>query len=316
MTGFIWILLTLVVAAIYSLTMFIDNYLADVIFHGKKPEAVKPLGSLTYFVMIVVVFLVGDVTFHGMSGGLIAGLIFFGIIDALASIPYYKALKYEEATGLGILGQLTPVVALIVGVTILGEKMSTVHVAAVFLVLSAAILVILSNGFSKIKLGWKAARLMLLSIIIWVACDTAFIFFIKGRQEIFMEGFFLLLVGKMIGDTLLFSFKSWRKRLKEVWVESRWKFFSIFATNEIIYSCGQWLWRYVLIIAPTFAIASVTQNVSLLIFTFIFGICLSMIWPNFGRENINRRTILIHLLAVIMAVGGILLFHAADLPAV
>ncbi len=312
MIEFIWILLTLLVAVGYSVTMFIDNYQADVTFHGRLPEAVKPLGTMTYLMMIAVLLLIGNLNFGLLSWGLIAILVFAGLIDALASVPYYKALKYEETTGLEVLNQLTPVIALIVGIFILGENITVTHIFALLFILLAAIFIVLSNGKSKINLAKRAVFLMLIAIVTWVASDTIFIYFVKDAQEIFLESFCLLLIGKAIGDATLFGIKSWRKRLSDVWREKRWRFLSIFIANEFIYSVTECLWRYVLILAPTFALASVVENISQLIIVFLLGVLLSKIWPKFGREKLTRRVVMMHLVAVVMAISGILLFYLAD----
>ena len=57
------------------------------------------------------------------------------------------------------------------------------------------------------------------------------------------------------------------------------------------------------------AIVSVVANASMMILTFVLGIILTIIWPNFGREKLKKRRVLAHLVATVLAVIGIIMLQ-------
>jgi hypothetical protein len=42
---------------------------------------------------------------------------------------------------------------------------------------------------------------------------------------------------------------------------------------------------------------------------FFMGIVLTLIWPKFGREKLNRKNVLVHLVATMLVVIGIVLLQ-------
>ena len=100
----------------------------------------------------------------------------------------------------------------------------------------------------------------------------------------------------------------WQNRMKYIWRHKKWQFLASEGINQIICIIAEFLSRYALIIGIA-SLVSVTYNVLELIFTFILGIILSIIWPKFGREKLNRHIILAHLVATILATIGIILIR-------
>ena len=94
--------------------------------------------------------------------------------------------------------------------------------------------------------------------------------------------------------------------MKYVWRRNWPKFILFSGTNQAICIIGEFLCRYALIIG-TASLVAATYNVLELIFTFALGIILSIIWPKFGREKMERHVIVAHLIATILAAIGIIL---------
>ena len=70
-------------------------------------------------------------------------------------------------------------------------------------------------------------------------------------------------------------------------------------TSDLIY-------RFALLLGPV-AIVSAVGTATELIFTFLLGIALTLIWPKFGREKLNKRIILVHSVAIAILVVGVIL---------
>ena len=62
-------------------------------------------------------------------------------------------------------------------------------------------------------------------------------------------------------------------------------------------------------LAPAVAMASAVTKTLHPIMVFSFGVVLSVLWPNFGREKVKRKAILTHLTATAVAVVGIILMQ-------
>ena len=55
--------------------------------------------------------------------------------------------------------------------------------------------------------------------------------------------------------------------------------------------------------------ASVASDAVEPIVIFFLGLLLTLIWPKFGREKMDRKTIIVHLVATILVVVGIVLMQ-------
>ena len=80
--------------------------------------------------------------------------------------------------------------------------------------------------------------------------------------------------------------------------------------NCLVRVVQQFAYRGALIAAPTVAIASVASDSAEPIVIFFMGLLLTLIWPKFGREKLQRKTVLVHLIATILVVVGIILLQA------
>ena len=61
--------------------------------------------------------------------------------------------------------------------------------------------------------------------------------------------------------------------------------------------------------APSVALASAASDSTTPIMIFFMGIVLTILWPNFGREKLNRKSVLVHLIATVLVVAGIILIQ-------
>jgi threonine/homoserine efflux transporter RhtA len=232
-----------------------------------------------------------------------------GAINSIGSIFYYRALAREEATGVTILLQFTPVLALFSGIFILGERIGPFQFIAITLLLSAAALIIFSRGKGKSRLTvqLRTAFLLLIAMLFFVGSDTVFI--LSGEQFNFPTGFFYFLIGRLIVDTTLtLIFKSWRTRIKNVIREFRARAITTAIINEAIDLSANLIWRIAILSVPI-ALATALENTAQLIATFLLGLVLTIIWPRFGREKLTKRTVSHHLLALAFCILAILLIQ-------
>ncbi|MFV0485261.1 MAG: hypothetical protein ACK5MU_03510 [Candidatus Saccharimonadales bacterium] len=301
----LWLILAILVALAWAFGAFIDNYNTDVNFKGRLPQGQKVFGAIAYTITAIVIAIFWPIVPFEITPILL--LILSGVLSSIASIPYYNALKSENTTGATIFVQLAPVMYLIAGWAFLGQEIQPLEILAFLVVLAAPIIVIASTGKRQKRLEFWAAGLLMIYLLFSVGSNVLFLE-VMGEND-FVTAFFWFMVGKALTDIVLVSaFKKWRARFFSVLKARKGKFMTALVVNQGIYTFAEVAYRIALTLGPV-AIVSVVANASMMIITFVLGIILTLIWPNFGREKLTKRKILAHLVATVLAVIGIVMLQ-------
>ena len=303
-----WLIVCLVVAFLYALSSFIDNYLTDEYFKGRTTQALKIIDGP--FCLIVAICVM---TYHGVFDVPPVAILFCtisGVLTALADIPYYLGLRGQESTGMTILFQLSPVFYLLADYLIFGETIDTTSILGFVFILAAPFVIYLAErkyARRGNKLKFVAALWIIASVIVYAFSD---LFFTHGEDgNDFMSLFFFFLIGEGVASSLIsLAQRGWHKRFAYVAKRGSLKFHAVYIFNLIICTLSDFLYRYALVIG-TAAIVSVTANSSQLILTFVMGIILTHLWPKFGREKLNKHIVRAHLIATVLAVIGIVILQ-------
>jgi len=302
-----WLFFPLVSSFCSSLSSFFDNYLVDV--HCRKLNAMCLMSIYAVLDLIICAVLLiwkwDVITSSGIGWDILSVFLMAALISFMGNIPYYKALKKDDTTDVALLSQVTPVIALVLGIAFLNETISLVQLASFLLILCATLFIILSFGKKRIKLGLKVSMLVIAACFFWVLSDIMFV--IQARELDFAVCFFwLMLCGVVVRAGALLVMKSWRREMKKFLKKNRFKKISALVTNEAIWLVGTIAWRYGIVIMPI-AMMSVVKNVSQLIITFVMGIILTAIWPKFGREKISKKVVINHAVATGILVVAIVM---------
>lgn len=317
----LWLVLVLVAAVGASISAFFDNYITDVFFKERTPQAAKCL-----YGPICLIFALSIIISYQLNGNtpeisiLNLGLILLSaILSSIGSIPYYLALKTENTTGAMIFSQLSPIFYLILGFLFLGEKITGVQlIAFLILLLSSGSIIFFSKKRSK-KTEIRAALLFVLYIFMHAVAGIIYIFATRGikttvdNNNVVFFAYAILMAAKGVFDTLCFVFvKKWRIRCKNVLRQSKRKVLIPIVVNQAIWFVADFALKYSQVSGQA-AIVSVVSMSAELVITFILGVILTAIWPRFGREKLDRRTVVVHFLAVFLAVIGIILLEKPDI---
>ena len=305
----LWVTITAISAVFYAFGGFVDNYIADTHFRRYNSAAMVFFSLITSFSLMV--------AFGVMSGwdNLVVGInnsgmwlcIVAGFLDTAGYVAYFMALKGEEATGAVIMGQLSPVFALILGVTLAGEVFGIPAIAAFAMILiGVAVVTFGARKRGGNKMTPKSAWLMVVSSIMWAGSNVIFRMGAKDEENYLLTLFFVQ-IGIFVSVALLMLImKSWqndiRKYLKK---KAPWKI-ALNVGNKGMAEVANFIQRYAFTLTSV-ALVSATKNVLTLIFTFVLGIVLSRIVPKFGREKLGRRAVVSYLIAVIFATIGLIL---------
>ena len=79
--------------------------------------------------------------------------------------------------------------------------------------------------------------------------------------------------------------------------------------NFCIGTAKEFTYRAALATAPTVAMASVASDSSEPIVIFFMGLLLTLLWPKFGREKLDKKSIIVHLVATALVVTGIIILQ-------
>lgn len=297
----LWIILCLIAAALWSLGVFFDNYQTDVIFRNKLPQAMKRINGPFYLIIAVVIAIVCRIQLPALDQ--IGFLLLSGIVNSVATLFYYAALKNEEATGATIFYQLQPIMFLILEFVLFGESISPMQIIGLVLILAAPVTVVFSRKRASARRTEMRAAILLI-IYVLMATISGEIAIRMGRGLDFIPVFVFYLIGRGTSDTIISFLPSLRRRHKYVMAHNKKIYLSCTLINQCICTIAEFMYRYGLIIGVA-ALGSAITNATELILTFIFGIILSIIWPKFGREKLRRREVIAHILAVILCAIGI-----------
>lgn len=304
-----WVSLVIVAIIATSLNIFIDNYISDFYFKGKGANAQKMFYAIASIVVSIVFLFAGGFDFVSLEFKTLILFFVSGFIASFGSIAYYKALEIDNSTNLSIFIQLTPVLYLIFGWILFGDSLSVQQLIAFLIILSAPFIIVVSTRKRSRDTQIKSILFVLTYVLIKVISNLIFIK--ENVPEInFISEIAFVYMGKGIGDLIImYTHPKWRKRFRYVEKASRKKVLYPLLAETVVSVVKNVSYQASLILAPTAAIASASTDSIIPIAVFFMGLVFTIIWPKFGREKLNRKSVLVHLIATILVVIGIVLIQ-------
>lgn len=304
-----WLILVVLANLSDSLRIYLDNYVSDVYFKKYRTFSQKLFYGITGIIAGIIILIVTGYNFVGADYGAIGLLILSGFFSVFSSIPYLKTLELDDSTNLGIFIQLSPILYLVLGWFFLGESFSPMQLVAFAIILAAPMLIILTTRKRSRHTKIKAVFYAFLYVLIAVIGNLIFVVGNDNNTD-FVSSIGFLALGKGLGDIVLIAIQpKLRRRFFTVVKKSKYKVLRPMTADYIISLIKDFTYRGALVAAPTVAIASAAADSTEPIFIFFIGIVLTLIWPNFGREKLDRKSVIIHLTATVLAVIGIILLQ-------
>lgn len=304
-----WLVVLAIAVVSDALRIFIDNYVSDVYFKEKGAVSQKIVSGIVTPILGIIILIVTGFNFTEIPPVALALLLMSGVLGSLAGIPYYKALEIDDSTNIGIFFQFSPILYLIIGWIIGDEHFSIIQLLACFIILAAPLLVVITAKKRSRKVRIKAALLAFISIIFYVASGETFIQGNVDGINIFSE-IGLVLITKGLSDLLIIgSRRKLRRRLAKVVKSSRRKVLFPINISIVMRVIQEFSYRIGLIIAPSVAIASAASDAVEPAVIFFMGLLLTILWPKFGREKLQKKTVLVHFIATVLVVIGIVILR-------
>lgn len=241
--------------------------------------------------------------------GVVGTLVLSGVLSSIAGIPYYRALELDDSTNIGIFTQLAPVLYLILGWFFLGDVFSPLQLVAFAIILTAPMLIVMTTKKRSRKIKIRAVLYAFLYVLIAVVGNLFFVEVSDGSMS-FVDEIALMMFGKGItGALIVLCYPKWRKRFITVLRQSRHKVLRPLSVNFVLGAVQSFSYRGALVAAPAVALASVASDSVEPIVIFFLGLLLTLIWPKFGREKLDRKTVIVHLIATALVVVGVILLQ-------
>ena len=307
-----WLILVAIATLFDVFRIFTDNYISDVYFKGREVASQKLFSAYAKTIIGIVILIVVGFSFDQFNMPTILLLLLSGFLSSIAEVPYYLALGIEDSTNLGIFIQLAPILYLILGWTFLGETFSPLQLISIVVILMAPTLIVLTSRKRSRKVKLHAALLALLYVFISVISNVLFVRVNAGTMETLtlVEEIAIFTFGVGIMDFIIMSIiPKWHKRYYRVKKDSKNKVLAPLSASLIVGVIKSFAYRMALVLAPATALVSATSDAVEPIVIFFMGLVLTLIWPKFGREKLNKKTVSVHLIATAIVVAGIILMQ-------
>lgn len=304
-----WLAILAIAVVSDALRIFIDNYISDVYFKEKGAVSQKIASGLILPIIGIVVLIVNGFNPSAVDPIAIILLLLSGLLGSLAGIPYYRALELDDSTNIGLFFQFSPILYLLFNWLFFGQSFSIMQLIGSIVILGAPLMVVLTAKKRSRKIRIMAATYAFISILLYVASGVLFVQTNTAELGLLNE-ISLVLIARGLSDLIIIgSRKHWRRRLAKVVKSSRRKVLIPIGASLLMRIIQEFSYRIGLIIAPTVAIASAASDSVEPIVIFFMGLLLTLIWPKFGREKLQKKVILVHFIATILVVIGIVLMQ-------
>lgn len=304
-----WLAFVAIATFVDASRIYIDNYISDCYFKGRRSVSQKYFYGIAFTLFGLILLPLAIPNFASAPATTFLFFFLAGLLASFAGIPYYRALEIDESTNLGIFIQLAPILYLILGWLFLGETILPLQILAFLIIISAPLLIILTSRKRSRNLRLHAAFYAFLYVTITVIGNLMFIKENTAELNFFGEISFVFL-GKGIGNFLIMMCRpKWRQRFHTVIKKSRRKVLRPLSCAFLASVLKDFNYLLALATAPSVALASVAADSSEPIVIFFLGIILTLLWPKFGREKLNRKSVAVHLIATVLVVVGIVLLQ-------
>src|SRR3989344_1719749 len=173
-----WYLFALATPTLYSFTNFVDKFLIEKKI--KDPIAITALAGLASgFIGLILGFFKG---FENIGLSQTAILLFAGILLIFYLIPYFEAMKMEDASRIVPLYQFIPVFTLIISGLILQEHLNTRQIVGLLLVVAAGFLISAKKVEGGIFKPRKALWFMLVASFMYGSVGILFRFVVRDTN--------------------------------------------------------------------------------------------------------------------------------------
>ena len=295
-----WIYFVIISEFMWSVTSLIDKIMLS------KNYIKSPFVFIIFngLMNVLLVFLIPFFNFGHLSYANIIISLLSGIFLAVGVIFYYKAVQNEEISRVIILWQFTPIFVLLFSFLLLKEILTANYLIGFFLLLAGGLAV----SYKKINGAFKLSR-----AFYYLLASSAFIsvFYIFSKHIYKVTDFwsaFMWLRLSALSSVLLLLVPSIRKEFVKTWKEMRFSA-KTFITSKMLIDFSAFIILGLAIVGGPIALISALGSSLAPIFIFALTVLTTIYLPNLIKEEINKKIVLIKLLAIALIIAGIIFIN-------
>jgi drug/metabolite transporter (DMT)-like permease len=294
-----WLFFAFSGPVLWAISTHFDKYLVERYF---KHSDVAVLLLFTAFVGLLTLPFIAhfEPTVFAPSAASIALIIVSGVLYMGAMLFYLHALQSDEASVVAPFFQAVPLFGYVLAYFVLGERLSILQITGGALIVAGTLTV-------SLRFGHPAHRFKLRLVLLMLCCGLAaalasLIFKLFAIEVAFWTTTFWMFVGEAVFGAALLCIGRYRRQLVDLFRSNAAALLSVNGSNELINLGGSLGNRYALMFAPLSIVQAISSTTAL--FVFAFGVLLSVLFPQFGREALSRRDLLQKgAAAVLVAIG-------------
>ena len=297
-----WLFFAFSGPVLWAISTHVDKYLVERYF---KHSDVAVLLLFTAFMGLLALPFIAyyERTILEPGAASIALIILSGVLYMGATLFYLHALQSEEASVVAPFFQAVPLFGYVLAYVVLGERLSTLQATGGILIVAGTLIV-------SLRLGQPAHKFKLRLVLLMLGCGltaavSSLIFKLFAIQIAFWTTTFWMFVGEAIFGLALLCVASYRRQLVDLFRANAAALMGINGSNELINLGGGLGSRYALMFAPLSIVQAISSTTTL--FVFAFGVLLSLLFPQLGRETLSRRDLLQKGTAAVLVALGVAL---------
>ncbi len=295
-----WFIFALFAPILWSICNVLDKFLLEK--YVKDPISYEFLISLFDIISIIIILFLSPISIN--LYGFVLGII-VGIIGVMAVILYNKSMVDEEASRVVPLAYLNAIFVVILAYIFLGEILNFQKYFGIILIIIGGILISFKKSFKKWNFS-SATKFILIAGILWAAAS------VLSKYVLDFIDYYTITVWQLVGYLITIPFflisKKVRTNFHRDIKKVDKKVFLIMIVNTLVYLVGVLAFYYATSISSislVYAVAS-TQP----FFIFFYGLIITKIAPNIIKENIDKSTIILKIIAIALIFLGAFLIGA------
>ena len=297
-----WLLFAFSGPVLWAVSTHFDKYLVERYFKHSDVAVLLIFTALIGLLTLPFIAIFEHTIFDPRAAS-IALIVLSGVLYMGAMLFYLHALQSDEASVAAPFFQTVPLFGYVLAHFVLGERLSSVQVTGGVLIVVGALIV-------SVRVGRKARRFKLRLVLLMLCCGLAaavsgLIFKLFAIEVAFWTTTVWMFVGEAIFGAALLGVESYRRQLIDLFRAHAAALVAVNGSNELINLGGALGNRYALMFAPLSIVQAISSTTTL--FVFVFGVLLSILFPQLGRETMSWRDLLQKGAAAVLVALGVAL---------
>lgn len=295
-----WFVIALFAPILWSLVNHLDKYLLSKYFKGGGIGVLLIFSSLAGLFVLPVIYAIYPQVFDikPLDALLLIGL---SIISLLYLLMYFYALNQDETSTVTPLSQMIPIFSYILGYFVLGEKLTFAQTFASLIIITGAILISLEFVGKMPKLKKMVFISMVIHSLLFALAGL--IFKVFALEYNYLTTVFWGYVGDgLMGIFIFICFKKYRKTFINIFKKNKIPVIGINLINEIFNIVAVMCIRFASLLAPLAVVYTVEAFQPF--FVLLFGVILTILFPKFVHEKLDKHTLLQKIIAIVLMFLG------------